>query len=145
MKNSKLWYAIADGGRARFVERDENGAFRTVASFVSKDLHSRARDLGTDRPGRVMESATTGRSAIGPRQDPKEAAKEDFVSLVAEELSSEHERGAFNELMLVAPPGVLTELWHKLAGPVARIVVGDLQKDITNVPDHELAKHLAPA
>ena len=145
MKKPKLWYAIADGGRARFVERDENGAFRTVASFVSKDLHSRARDLGTDRPGRVTESATTGRSAMEPRQDPKEAAKEDFVSLVAEELSSEHDRGTFDELMLVAPPGVLTELRHKLAGPVARIVVGDLQKDLTNVPDHELAKHLAPA
>ena len=97
MKKPKLWYAIADGGRARFVERDENGAFRTVASFVSKDLHSRARDLGTDRPGRVMESATTGRSAIEPRQDPKEAAKEDFVSLVAEELSSEHERGVLED------------------------------------------------
>ena len=144
MKKPKLWYAIADGGRARFVERDENGAFRTVVSFVSKDLHSRARDLGTDRPGRVMESATTGRSAIEPRQDPKEAAKEDFVSLVAEELSSEHERGAFDELMLVAPAGVLTELKHKLSGPVARIVVSDLQKDLTNVPDHELTTHLAP-
>ncbi|ODS02994.1 hypothetical protein AUC71_12300 [Methyloceanibacter marginalis] len=144
MKKPKLWYAIADGGRARFVERDENGAFRTVASFVSKDLHSRARDLGTDRPGRVMESATTGRSAIEPRQDPKEAAKEDFVSLVAEELSSEHERGAFDELILVAPAGVLTELKHKLAGPVSKRVVGDLQKDLTNVPDHELTPHLAP-
>jgi hypothetical protein len=32
MKKPKLWYAIADGGRARFVERDENGAFRTVAT-----------------------------------------------------------------------------------------------------------------
>ncbi len=145
MKKPKLWYAIADGGRARFVERDENGAFRTVTSFVSKDLHSRARDLGADRPGRVMESATTGRSALEPRQDPKEAAKEDFVSLVAEELASEHERGAFGELMLVAPAGVLTELKRKLAGPVARIVVSDLQKDLTNVPDHELAPHLAPA
>ncbi len=141
MKKPKLWYAIADGGRARFVERDENGAFRTVTSFVSKDLHSRARDLGTDKPGRVMESATTGRSAMEPRRDLKELAKEEFVKLVAEELVSEHGQGAFDQLMLVAPVGVLTELKRKLVGPVARLV----EKDLTNVPDHELATHLAPA
>ena len=144
-RKGKIWYAIADGGRARFVERDENGAFRTVASFVSKDLHSRASDLGTDRPGRVMESATTGRSAMEPRQDPKEAAKEDFVSLVADELSIGHQRGAFDQLMLVAPAGVLTELKQKLDKPVAQLLVGDLQKDLTNVPDHDLTQHLAPS
>jgi len=145
MKNAKLWYAIADGGRARFVERDEKGAFRTIASFVSTELHDRAHDLGRDRPGRVMESATTGRSAVEPRQDPKQAAKEDFIKLVADELAVEHERGAFDRLMLVAPPGVLTELKQKLAKPVADLVVKDLQKDLTKVPDHDLSEHLAPS
>jgi protein required for attachment to host cells len=144
MKKHKVWYAIADGGRARFVERDENGAFRTVVSFVSTELHDRASDLGRDRPGRVMESATPGRSAVEPRSDPKELAKEAFVTLVAEELAAEHERGAFDQLMLVAPPGVLTELKDKLAKPIADLVVKDLQKDLTKVPDHDLTEHLAP-
>jgi protein required for attachment to host cells len=144
MKKHKVWYAIADGGRARFVERDENGAFRTVVSFVSTELHDRASDLGRDRPGRVMESATPGRSAVEPRSDPKELAKEGFVKLVAEELAAEHERGAFDQLMLVAPPGVLTELKDKLAKPIADLVVKDLQKDLTKVPDHDLTEHLAP-
>ena len=27
MKHARIWYIIADGGRARFVERDETGAF----------------------------------------------------------------------------------------------------------------------
>jgi len=144
MRKSKVWYVVADGGRARFVERNENGAFRTVASLVSTELHDRASDLGRDRPGRVMESATTGRSAVEPRQDPKEAAKSDFVSLVADELSNQHERGAFDQLMLVAPAGVLTELKQKLAKPLAQLVVRDLQKDLTKVPDHDLTEHLTP-
>lgn len=144
MKKAKVWYAIADGGRARFVERDENGAYRTVVSFDSADLHHKASDLLSDRPGRVMESATPGRSAVEPRQDPKRAAKEDFVKLVADKLAAEHERGAFDQLMLVAPPRVLTELKQKLAKPVADLVVKDLQKDLTKVPDHDLTEHLAP-
>jgi hypothetical protein len=32
----RRWYVIADGGRARFVERDEEGAFRTLSSFVTR-------------------------------------------------------------------------------------------------------------
>jgi hypothetical protein len=41
MKKARLWYVIADGGRARFVARDDKGAFRTVSSFVSTELHAR--------------------------------------------------------------------------------------------------------
>ncbi len=110
MKKAKIWYVIADGGRARFVERDENGAFRTVLSFVAADLHKRSRDLGRDRPARVKESANSARHAVEPRRDLHEAAKEDFVKLVAEQLEAEHGRGQFDRLVLVAPPGVLTEL-----------------------------------
>jgi len=145
MKKPKLWYVIADGGRARFVAQDEKGAFRTVASFVSTDLHARASDLGRDRPARVMESAGPGRSAVEPRRDPKEAAKEDFVKVVAGQLDDEHRRGQFDELMLVAPPGVLTELKQALSKPIAELVASDLQKDLTKVPDHDLAQHLVAA
>jgi protein required for attachment to host cells len=145
MKKKRVWYVIADGGRARFVERDERGVFRTVSSFVSTELHAKASDLGRDRPTRVMESATPGRSAVEPRRDLKEAAKQDFVKLVAEQIDAEHGRGQFDDLVLVAPPGVLTELRNSLSKPMAELVVDDLQKDLTNVPDHDLAGHLAPA
>lgn len=43
MKKAKIWYVIADGGKARFVERDEKGAFRTVLR-----LHRATRQI--ERP-----------------------------------------------------------------------------------------------
>jgi len=39
---------------------------------------------------------------------------------------------------------VLTELKEKLSKSMARLVADGLQKDLTKVPDHELAPHLAP-
>jgi protein required for attachment to host cells len=142
-KKAKVWYVIADGGRARFVERDAKGAYRTVLSFVASELHQRTRDLGLDRPARVKESATPARHAIEPRRDLKEASKEDFVKLVAEQLDAEHGRGQFDNIVLVAPPGVLTELKNSLSKPIANLVADDLQKDLTKVPDHDLTEHLA--
>jgi protein required for attachment to host cells len=144
-KKPKVWYVIADGGRARFVERDEGGAFRTVSSFISTELHAKSSELGRDRPARVRESANAARSAIEPRRDLKEAAKEDFVKLVAEQLDEEHGRGQFESLVLVAPPGVLTELRNSLSKPIAKLVADDLQKDLTKIPDRDLTEHLAPA
>jgi len=144
MKHARIWYIIADGGRARFVERDEQGAYRTVVSFVAAELHDRSSDLGRDRPARVKESANAARHAVEPRRDLHEAAKEDFVKLVAEQIEAEHARDQFDSLVLIAPPRVLTELKEKLSKPMAKIVVKDLQKDLTKVPDHDLTEHLLP-
>jgi protein required for attachment to host cells len=144
MKHARIWYIIADGGRARFVERDEQGAYRTVVSFVAAELHDRSSDLGRDRPARVKESANAARHAVEPRRDLHEAAKEDFIKLVAEQIEAEHGRDQFDSLVLIAPPRVLTELKEKLSKPMAKIVVKDLQKDLTKVPDHDLTEHLLP-
>jgi protein required for attachment to host cells len=143
MKKKRLCYVIADGGRARLLERDETGAFRTTSSFVSTELQKTSHELGLDRPSRVKESAGPARHAIEPRRDLHEAAKEDFIRAVAADLAALHKQGKFDELVLIAPAGVLTELRDALAKPTAGIVVKELQKDLTKVPDHDLASHLS--
>ena len=100
---------------------------------------------GVTVPRALMESASPGRHAIEPRRDLHEAAKEDFIKIVAEQIEVEHDRGQFDKLMLVAPPGVLTELKKALSKPVAKLVAKKLQKDLTKVPDHDLTAHLAAA
>jgi protein required for attachment to host cells len=144
MKHPKLCYVIADGGRARFVLRDKDGAYRTVESFVSTDLHKRAHELGSDRPGRVQESANAARHAAAPRSDPHEAAKEDFIRTVGTELAHLHGQEHYDQVMLVAPPGVIGELRASLSAALAKLVVKELHKDLTKVPDHELTSHLPP-
>ena len=66
------------------------------------------------------------------------------LPILAEEIEAEHGRDQFDRLVLIAPPRVLTELKQKLSKPMAKIVVNDLQKDLTKVPDHDLTEHLLP-
>src|SRR6476620_11046811 len=110
MKKTRLWYVIADGGRARFVERDDQGAFRTLSSCVSTELHKAAHELGRDRPSRVKESAARPRSAVEPRRDVQEAAKEDFIRTVAGTPAANLKDEKFDELLLRPPPGVIAAL-----------------------------------
>jgi protein required for attachment to host cells len=143
MKKAKLWYVIADGGRARFVEQDERGAFRTVSNFVSTELHKRSEELGRDRPARVQESASAARHAVEPKRDLHEAAKEDFLRTVGVELAELQKNGQFDELVLVAPPGAIRELKDALTKAVTACVVKELHKDLTKVPDHDLDSHFS--
>jgi len=143
MKKAKLWYVIADGGRARFVEQDDRGTFRTLSNFVSTELHKRSEELGLDRPARVQESASPTRHAVEPKRDLHDAAKEEFIRTVGAELAGLQKEGSFDELVLVAPPGVIRELKDALTKPVAECVVKELHKDLTKVPDQDLTSHLS--
>jgi len=102
MKKPKLWYVCPEGGRGRFVERDEEGALRTLSRFVSTELNTSAHELGRDRPARVKESASPARSAVEPRRDLHEAAKEDFIRTVADTLDADLKDGPHPCLPLTA-------------------------------------------
>lgn len=144
MKHRKTWYVIADGGRARFVERqEEKSAFDTVREFVSSDLHHSSHQLGTERPGRTHESAGVARHAIQPRTDPHAAEKHTFATQIGNELNQAGARGEFERLVLIAPARVLHDLKLALDSEARQKVVGQLQKDLTRIPNADLPEHLA--
>jgi len=142
MKASKRWFVIVDGARARFVERDEEGHFRTVSSFEATSLHMRSRDIGRDRPGRAYERADMSRHGTEPRHDPHETEKMKFVALVIDEIEDALEQGSFDEFVLVAPPKMLGQARQTLPATLAEVLIDTLSKDLTKTPDHELPAHL---
>ena len=144
MKHPRTWYVVADGGRARIVQkREDEDAFDTRLELVSTEIHSHTQELGTDRPGRTHESAMSARHAIQPREDLHRASKRHFVHEVAATLVQANSRNEFDCLVLVAPAHVLGELRHALDAPTQRKLVAQLQKDLTKVPDANLKEHLA--
>jgi protein required for attachment to host cells len=148
MKLPTIWYVVADGGRARILQKrgrqgDRQEAFDTRQEFVSANLHSHTHELGTERPGRVRESATSAHHAVQPRQDLHQADKQSFMLEVAAVLNEASQRHEFDGLVLVAPAHALGDLRQALDGATQRKITGELQKDLTNVPNGDLAAHLA--
>lgn len=144
MKHPRTWYVITDGGRARIVQkRDAQDAFDTHREFVSADIHRHTHELGMERPGRTHESASSAHHALQPREDLHRADKRDFVYEIARGLNDANARDEFDRLILVAPAHALGELNHALNASTQRKIVAQLQKDLTNVPNADLAKHLS--
>lgn len=142
VKHRKLWIVVADGEHARFVTPAPKRAFHSHRVFESPSAHKHSAELGTDRPVRSFESATATRHAITPKQDLHEMEKRRFAGQVADEINRGSAQNAFDHLVLVAPAHTLHEIRERLDATTSAKMVGTLQKDLTKVPDHELAAHL---
>ena len=137
-----LRIVIADGEHVRFVQPDADNALRTIGSFDSASAHLRSRDIGSDRPGRALESGASARHAVGQRHDLHAMEKEKFVRLVGEQVNAAAGRNEFDELLLVAPPRALGELRDALDAAAQAKLVGMLEKDLVKTPDSELWPHV---
>lgn len=141
-ENRNLLFVIADGEHARFVRPAADNALHTQEDVDSPAAHQRSADLGSDRPGASFHSTSTAHHAVAPRHDPHDLAKDRFARDLAARLNGAAARGAFTELVLVAPAHTLNTIQAELDASARGRVIGTLDKDLVKTPDHELAAHL---
>ncbi|MFO1189907.1 MAG: host attachment protein [Alphaproteobacteria bacterium] len=136
------WILVADGARARLLVNEGPGkGIRPLEAHENPHMHDRTRDLGTERPGRVQESANAARHSMEPRVDWHTWEKHLFAKGLAESLNAAAAAGKFDRLVLVAPPHILGELRVALNKKVREKISGEINKDLTHMPDRDL---LAP-
>lgn len=139
----KLLFVLADGGRARFVERPAPGQFVTIEEIDhTAALQQLRKELRASPPARTHSSTSPRRSSVG-REDYFRPAKEAFMAEVAERAVTLVRQRNLDGVFLAAPArliGALRLRVHQLAP-----VVGALRKDLTKAPDHELGAWLDEA
>lgn len=146
IKPVTTWILVADGAKARLLERIGVNAPLTpvpATDFSEPEARTPTRDTGTDRPGRVRESANSARHAMEPRVDWHRYAKEQFARSVAGALEEAALQKKYEALILVAPPQALGDLRSALGRHARSLVAGEIAKDLTNLPDRDLPAHLA--
>ncbi len=140
----RTWILIADGARARILATEGRGTgLRPATDATYEADHRPTREIGSDRPGRVFESADGSRHAYAPRVDWHQYEKHLFAKKMAAVLDGARKRGDFEALVLVAPPKALGELRAALDSHTLAKVSAELAKDITNVRDHDIGPYLS--
>lgn len=105
--------------------------------------HPPSAALGTDRPGRVHESATTARSAT-EESDLHAQAEAAFLGRVAGRIDALLEAGEVPpRILLVAPPKALGTLREQLSARVKAHLEGEIAKDLVKMPVDEIGRHIA--
>ncbi|PTQ75181.1 host attachment family protein [Celeribacter persicus] len=128
------WVLIADGEKALFLRNDldaKNPDLNVV--HIETQDNPADRDQGTGRPGRKADAGPGQKTAL-EETDWHQLAKERFADEIADILYREAHRGAFDRLVLVAPPSTLGDLRTRLHKTVSDKIVAELAKTLTKHP-----------
>jgi protein required for attachment to host cells len=139
---------VADAARARLIAADELFEdAHEVASYVHPNGRARTRELVTD--GRTSTQAFPG----GPHSATESADAHDeelrkFAHELALRVGETRAAGAYERLVLVAPPKFLGMLREALDKATSRVVVASVDHDYTHAPLPDvmaaLKRQLAP-
>jgi protein required for attachment to host cells len=138
-----LWVIVADGEKALSLRNRGDNKFPNLEVVQEMEQENPAtREQGTDKPGR--QSNEGPRSAV-EETDWHRLGKERFAAEIAERLYKLAHRGAFDELVLIAPPQVLGEMRQKLHKEVSEKVQAEIPKTLTRHTISDIESLLQPA
>lgn len=132
------WVLIADGEKALFLRNDVDAqdpdlnVVRIEEQDNPKDI-----DQSANRPGRMPDTGQGQRSALDDT-DWHQLAKERFADDLADILYKQAHKGAFERIVIVAPPATLGELRDKMHQEVTDKVIAEIDKTLTNHPIDEI-------
>ncbi len=137
------WILIAHRSGARVYQTLATNAGLTLVDNIE---HAQGRlqnhELETDRPGRSHDSLGDQRHGMSTEQSPTEHLAIGFAAELAARMKTAHEAKRFDKLVLVAGPKFLGHLRDELDKHTAAAVSASLNKDLGEIPEHELATHL---
>ena len=130
---------VTDGRKTLFFrnEGDQNQIdLRTEAVDEREDLDD--KDMKTDAPGTVQQSAGYGHSSY-EEVDFKQQEEDRWAHSAAEEVNRRALKNDFEALAIVAPPRTLGEIRKKLHKEAERRIVCEIPKEMTRrpIPDIE--------
>jgi len=135
------WFMVADGTKARLFESSGRPeGWKLVNEWQDEMARSPSRDLGDDRPARGVKSGSGSRYAIDV-SDEHEKAEASFIQERATFLNSSAADGAYDQLVLTAPPTALGIFRKRLSPDATAKYVSVLDKDLTNMPEQELYEY----
>ena len=141
MRPTRTWIVITDAAHARaHLSLRPGDPMTRVPEFDFAESIPKAHDLAGHQPGSSQPSVGSAHHTVGD-SDPRRDMKHKFAVRVAHELEAALQRGAFDRLVIAAPPAMLGDLRAELSKQVAAVVIAELHKDLVKTPDHELASH----
>jgi protein required for attachment to host cells len=140
--NLPSWILFADASNARLYQSQGRARKLTLLRELSHpESRAREMDLVSDQPGRVKQSRSAARPAMESTPHKKVEADR-FARELADALERGLDEGAYDRLILVAPPEFLGRLRRQLGERVSARIVAEVEKDYLHLEPRELRERL---
>jgi protein required for attachment to host cells len=101
------------------------------------------RELGSDVPPRTNDSM--GRRSAMETPDYHQMAEDRFVAQLTGEMATDLARGAFQQLVIVAPPVALAAIRKAMTPALAKATILEMDRDLTKHAPKDISQHVAKA
>lgn len=141
---ASAWVVVADRARARVFETEDELTLEEWnevhdLAHATSELHE--RDTKTDGGGTFTDRAG-GRHAGENVTDFRHHTAEEFAGKLTQCLEQGRMDHRFGRLVLVAAPLMLGVVRKKMPGPLAKLVVSEIDKELTQLRSHALQNRL---
>lgn len=137
------WILIANSSLAKIYRIDQRDVLVEIEEFQHPESRLHNRDLVSDRPGRDFESNMSGtRHSLETRHTPKQNEAILFAKEISRYLSAARNNNEFSDLFIVSSPNMLGLLRNEFDTPLAKCVIAELDRDLTQMSSEDLVKHL---
>lgn len=121
------WYLFANQSEAVIFTGDAVGPHFFVARLKNNRARRRERELGDDRPGRVVSGSS--RHSLGREKVHHQHHIETFVARIAARLGRGLNEGRYDDLVVAAEPHFLGLLRKSLPEKVSEKVAEEIHKE----------------
>ena len=136
------WVVVCDGAKALVLENVGDEKFPNLKTKeVYEQDDPKTHELGTDAPGRAINSIDARRSAL-EQTDWHAQAEKAFLEKLVGRLNAAVEAGEMKQLIMVAPPRALGVIRQAYSSNLRGAVHAEIDKDFVKLPVHEIEKHL---
>ena len=128
------WVVVASAARARVFElADRRAKAAEVADLINPEDRLPERYLKSDKPGRSFDSFGGHRHALGKSTAPHEQEARRFAKKTVEFVQEGLRQKRFNRACVVAEPHFLGLLRQHMGSALSRVVVEEVDKDLTRL------------
>jgi protein required for attachment to host cells len=139
----KTWVVVADSSRARFFVLDSMAEpLQEIDDMIHAEGRLLAKDELSDRQGGIAGGHGQGDHTFEQPTDVKHQDAIRFAQQIGEKLEHGRVGGAYESLMLVAPPAFLGVLRQNLNDHVLKLVGKSLDKNLVAFDEAAIREHI---
>lgn len=136
------WILVAHRSGARLFENTGPGKGLTLVETIPHpEGRLKSGEINADRPGRAFDTFSR-RHGLSQALEPTEQVALMFARHLGDMLEKARAQNRYARLVLVAEPRFLGELRAALDKSTAALVSATLDKDLIDIDDRDLPKHL---
>ncbi|MCW9047411.1 MAG: host attachment protein [Gammaproteobacteria bacterium] len=137
---SKTWILVAESSRAKIYEVDKNES-KKILRELTGFTHSVSRNHKQQLSGNLQKESR--HSLLTTSLDThKGHERVEFARAIGEHLNSARNKGKFNKLILMSPPGFLGDLRKNLSNETNKFVISEVDKNLVRHNIKDIEAHL---